>query len=278
MGGYDLHTHSDLSDGLTPIEQNVAEAIAIGLEGLGVTDHDTTEHFDRALAAADGTGLEIVCGTEFSAELRGTSVHVLGYWIDPGNRPLLVELDRLRNERERRAEQIVAKFNDDCGIPITFERVRELAAGSPIARPHIARAVVEIGAAADVDEVFETWLADDGPAYVPKYAVDPVTAVKLLVDAGGVAVVAHPGLYGARTGDALDDETIEAMAAAGMAGVEADHPEHTDEHRDQFRKLADALDLVVTAGSDYHGGARDHVLGEATTRRESFEELRSHLA
>jgi hypothetical protein len=277
MGGYDLHTHSDLSDGLTPIEQNVADAVEIGLEGLGVTDHDTTEHFDRALAAAEGTGLEIICGTEFSAELRGTSVHVLGYWIDPANEPLQTELDRLRNERERRAEEIVGKFNDDCGIPISMDRVRELAGESPIARPHIARAVVEIGAAADVDEVFETWLADDGPAYVPKYAVDPVAAVEMLVGAGGVAVVAHPGLYGARTGDALDNETIEAMAAAGMAGIEADHPEHTDEHRERFRRLAHALGLVVTAGSDYHGGARDHTLGEATTSRETVESLRARL-
>jgi hypothetical protein len=274
MGGWDLHTHSDLSDGLTTIEQNVAEALAVGLEGLGVTDHDTTAPFDRALAAADGTGLEIICGTEFSAELRGASVHVLGYWINPTDVPLQDELDRLRNERERRAEEIVRRFNDDCDIPITMERVRELAGESPIARPHIARAVVETGAAADVTEVFDTWLADDGPAYVPKYAVDPVTAVGLLTGAGGVVVVAHPGLYGSRTGDALDDEVIEAMAAAGMAGIEADHPEHTDEHRARFRALADALGLVVTAGSDYHGGARDRTLGEVTTSRAAVDALR----
>lgn len=277
MPGFDMHTHSDLSDGLTSIEQNVSDAVAVGLEGLGVTDHDTTAPFDRALAAADGTGLEIICGTELSAELRGTSVHVLGYWIDAANQPLQDELDRLRNERERRAAEIVRKFNDDCGIPITMERVRELAGESPIARPHIARAVVETGAAADVDEVFETWLADDGPAYVPKYAVDPVKAVELLTGAGGVAVVAHPGLYGSRTGDALDGETIEAMAAAGMAGIEADHPEHTDEHRERFRRLAGSLGLVVTAGSDYHGGARDHTLGEATTARDAVEALRARL-
>ena len=274
MGGWDLHTHSDLSDGVTPIEQNVADAIAVGLDGLGVTDHDTTAPFDRAIAAADGTGLEIICGTEFSAELRGTSVHVLGYWIDPANAPLQEELDRLFNERERRAVEIVRKFNEDCDIPVSIERVRELAGESPIARPHIARAVVETGAASEISEVFDTWLADDGPAYVPKYAVDPVRAVELLIGAGGVAVVAHPGLYGARTGDALDEATIEAMAAAGMAGIEADHPEHTDEHREQFRRLAAGLDLVVTAGSDYHGGARDRSLGEVTTSRAAVEALR----
>ena len=109
---------------------------------------------------------------------------------------------------------------------------------------------------------------------MPKYAVDPVRAVELLTGAGGVAVVAHPGLFGARTGDALDAATIEAMAAAGMAGIEADHPEHTDEHREHFRQLAAGLGLVVTAGSDYHGGARDRSLGEVTTDRAAVEALR----
>lgn len=274
MPGFDLHTHSDLSDGLTAIEDNVAAAIAAGLDGLGITDHDTTAPFDRAREAAAGTGLEIVLGTEFSAELEGSSVHVLGYWIDPSNQPLQDEMDRLRNERVRRAEEIVRKFNDDCDIPVSLARVFELAGESPVARPHIARAVVETGAVDDVQEVFDTWLADDGPAYVPKYAVDPVAAVELLVGAGGVAVVAHPGLFGARSGEALDDAVIEQMAAAGMAGIEADHPEHTDEHRSRFRSLASALGLVVTAGSDYHGGARDHVLGEVTTERAAVESLR----
>lgn len=284
MAGYDLHTHTVLSDGTTTPEANVAAAIALGLDGLGVTDHDTTEPFERAIAAAAGTDLEIVPGTEFSAELDGSSVHVLGYWIDPANEPLAREMDRIRNERERRAEQIVGKFNG-LGIAVTFARVQEIAAGAPIGRPHIAKAVIETGAASEMQEVFDTWLHDGGPAYVPKYAVDPVQAVQLLVGAGGVAVLAHPGLYQAarspdgaarhgRSDQGITDDTIEAMHAAGMAGIEADHPDHDGSTRDRYRRIAVGLNLLVTAGSDYHGERKDLELGQATTSRAVLERLR----
>lgn len=279
MGGYDLHTHTDLSDGTTTIEQNVLAAIALGLEGLGVTDHDTVEPFERAMAAADGTDLEIVPGVEFSAEHEGSSVHVLGYWVSPDDEPLRDEMDRLRNERHRRAQEIVAKFIA-LGIEVDFARVEELAGGAPIGRPHIAKAVVETGAVATTQEVFDEWLADGGPAYVQKYAVGPVRAVELIRGAGGVAVVAHPGLYAASRapGDgpvSLDAGVLEAMVAAGMAGIEADHPHHTDDQRRYFRDFARRHDLVLTAGSDFHGEAKDVRLGEATTPRAAIEILRS---
>lgn len=279
MPGYDLHTHTDLSDGTTTPEDNVRDALELGLEGLGVTDHDTTAPIARAHAAAGGSGLEIVGGTEFSAELAGRSVHVLGYWIDPDDQPLQAEMDRLRNEREHRAEAIVARFGD-LGVQVTMTRVRELAGTAPIGRPHIAAAVVETGAAATIREVFDTWLADGGPAYVPKHAVDPTTAVRLLVAAGGVAVLAHPGLYGAREAGQVDEpgiaETaVEEMAAAGMAGIEADHPDHPELQRRRYRDLARALDLEVTAGSDYHGERKTNRLGSATTSRAVVERLRA---
>lgn len=273
MAGYDLHTHTVMSDGTTTPEDNVRLALEAGLEGLGVTDHDTTAPWERAFAAADGTGLEIVPGVEFSAELDGSSVHVLGYWVDPGFEPLQREMDRLRNERSRRAEEIVAKFNS-LGVEVAFQRVQELAGEAPIGRPHIAKAVVETGAAADLQEVFDTWLADGGPAYVPKYAVDPVTAVELIRDAGGAPVLAHPGLYGP-TDRGLETETIEAMAAVGLAGIEADHPDHDDEQRMLYNGIAETLGLVVTAGSDFHGERKDNRLGEANVPRERVEELRA---
>jgi 3',5'-nucleoside bisphosphate phosphatase len=250
-------------------------AVALGLEGLGVTDHDTLGPYERAALAAEGQPLEVVLGTEFSAELAGSSVHVLGYWIDPAHAPLTDELDRLRNEREHRARAIVARFHD-LGVEVSLDRVAELAGGAPIGRPHIAQAVVETGAASDLREVFDTWLADGGPAYVEKHAIEPVRAVELLVASGGVAVLAHPGLFGARDGlTGIDDEVVEAMAGAGLAGIEADHPDHTDEHRRRYRDLARALRLEVTAGSDYHGGAKANRLGAAVTARAVVERLRS---
>lgn len=277
MAGYDLHTHTVMSDGTTTVEHNVEMAVAIGLEGLGVTDHDTTEPFERAVAAADGTGLEIVPGVEFSAEHDESSVHVLGYWVDPDDVTLQVEMDRLRNERFRRAEQIVGKFRA-LGIEVAFARVQALAGEAPIGRPHIARAVVETGAVSDLQEVFDRYLADGGPAYVPKYAVSPVRAVELIRGAGGAAVVAHPGLYSARLRAdgtrGIEDAVIEAMVGAGMAGIEADHPSHTPEERRRFHDLATALGCLVTGGSDFHGEAKDLRLGEVTTPREVVERIR----
>lgn len=274
MSGYDLHTHSTYSDGATSIEANVAAAATLGLAGIGITDHDTTEPFEDARVAADAVGIEAVLGTEFSAEEQGMSVHVLGFWIDPGYQPLATELDRLRHERRHRAQRIVERFHA-LDIPISFERVLALAGDAPIGRPHLAAAVVELGAARSIPEVFERYLADGGPAYVPKHAVSPERAVELLVASGGVAVVAHPGLYGDRSGTrGLPSEVIERMREVGLAGIEADHPDHSPAHRSYYRELAIALDLVVTAGSDHHGrGPHDHV-GRATTSTEVVEQLR----
>ncbi len=274
MPGWDLHTHSTESDGTTSVEDNVARAIELGLEGMAVTDHDTMAGVARAEAAARSTGLTIVPGTEFSAELDGVSVHVMGYWTDPQDHDLADEMDRLRNERRRRAQEIVAKFND-LGIEVAFARVEELAGNAPIGRPHIAAAVVEVGAAESTREVFDRFLADGGPANVPKHAVHPVRAVELLRAAGGVAVLAHPGLFGSRTGDTMPDEVVEAMAAAGMVGIEADHPDHTDAQRRHYRDMATRLDLVVTAGSDYHGSAKEQDLAAATVDADVVAALRS---
>ncbi|MFW5933343.1 MAG: PHP domain-containing protein [Actinomycetota bacterium] len=276
MAGFDLHTHTTFSDGTTSPEENVADALELGLEGLGVTDHDTTDGFERARAAADGTGLELVLGTEFSAELGGLSVHVLGYWIDPGHAPLARELARLRDERSDRAARMVDRLNQ-LGVPVRYERVAQLAGDAPIGRPHLAQAVVEVGAAADIREVFDRYLADGGPAYVEKHAVTPTRAIELLVAACGVAVLAHPGLYGEH-GEGLEATEIERMAAAGLAGIEADHPDHTEVQRAGYRDLARGLGLEVTGGSDYHGESKANRLGSVTTSREVVERLRGWVA
>jgi 3',5'-nucleoside bisphosphate phosphatase len=278
VSGYDLHTHTVCSDGTTTPEDNVALALELGLEGLGVTDHDTAAPYEHALRAADGTDLELVLGVEFSAERDHRSVHVLGYWIDPGFAPLHDELDRLRHERTHRAGRIVDRLHA-LGVDVSLERVLELAAGAPVGRPHIAAAVVEAGGAATLDEVFDRYLADGRPASVEKHAVPPVQAVELLVASGGVAVLAHPGLDGPRDGrGGIEPELIEAMAAAGLAGIEADHPDHGDEQRRRYRDLARGLRLEVTGGSDYHGDAKSNRLGCVTTPRAVVERLRAWQA
>ena len=200
-GRFDLHTHSVRSDGHHTPREVVELAHGAGLDGVALTDHDTGDGLTEALQAGDELGLEVIPGTEFSAELGGRSVHVLAYWHDHTETALAAELLRLRDARSDRALRMVENFNA-LGVPISFARVLEIAAGAPVGRPHLAQAVVEVGACADEREVFERYLADGGPADAPKHAVDPVRAVELLRGAGGVVVLAHPALFGARDGGA----------------------------------------------------------------------------
>jgi 3',5'-nucleoside bisphosphate phosphatase len=217
----------------------------------------------------------VIAGTEFSAELGGRSVHVLAYWHDHTAPELATELSRLRDSRSDRARRMVERFNE-LGVPITFERVVELAAGAPIGRPHLAQAVVEVGACSDEREVFDRYLADGGPADAPKHAVDPVRAVELLRGAGGVVVLAHPALFGARDGgEEVPAATLEAMVEAGLAGVEARHPAHDRAAVDRWTALARRFGIEVTAGSDHHGGERPASVGAAVTDRATLERLRS---
>ncbi len=278
----DLHVHSTCSDGLDEPERVVALAAAAGLGGLALADHDTCEGIARAGAAAAAAGIELVPAVELSAELEVVrsgatlteSVHVLGYWIDPEEPGLLAEMARLRSARGDRAGRIIAALAD-LGVPVDHARVRELAGDAPVGRPHVARAMVEAGHVADEREAFDRYLADGGPAHVPKHAVDPVAAVGIIRAAGGVAVLAHPSLFGPRDGaEEVPVDLVVRMAEAGLGGIEADHAEHRMSQRTRWRTLAGELGLVVTGGSDHHGRPEDAV-GTAFTVREAVEGLRS---
>jgi 3',5'-nucleoside bisphosphate phosphatase len=271
MPGYDLHTHSTCSDGTETVEANVARALELGLAGLGITDHDTTDGLASAEAAARGTELEIVPGIEFSAEFEGASLHVLAYWIDPANPELRAELQRLTDTRFRRGEMMVEKLQE-LGYDISFERVRELAGDDLIARPHIAQAMVEAGIVQEEKEAFDRFISDDGIAYVPKHALAPQDALELIGRAGGVCVLAHPGMW--KGNGSVPDELIESMAGGGMVGLEVDHPDHDPEQRAYYGALADRLGLVRTGASDCHGARYDYRLGCETTDAERFAELK----
>lgn len=270
MSGYDLHTHSTCSDGTATVTENVKLAIERDLEGLAITDHDTTEGLDEAFAAAEGTGLEIVPGIEFSAEYQGASLHVLAYWIDPADAELQAELRRLTDSRFRRGEMMVEKLQE-LGYDLSFERVQAIAGGGLIARPHVAKAMVEAGIVQTEKEAFDRFISDDGIANVPKHALEPVRAVGLIAQAGGVCVLAHPGMWKGQ--GSVPDALIEDMAAAGMVGLEVDHPDHDAEQRAYYRALAERLDLVPTGASDCHGARYDFRLGCETTDAERVREL-----
>lgn len=264
---FDLHVHSSRSDGTVAPGGLAALAARAGLAGFALTDHDTVAGWDEAAEACAGLGLEFVPGIELSAEVGVQSVHVLGYWMDGADEDLVAECERLRGERERRARAMLDRL-DALGVAVDFERVRAIAGDAPIGRPHVAAAMVEAGAVTTPDEAFERYLADGGPAYEPKRALDPVAAVALLRAAGGVAVLAHPGCQD------LPETLVERMAAAGLAGVECDHPGHDPAIAAQWFAHAARLNLVPTGASDFHGDRKDAKIGERATSAEMVDNLR----
>jgi hypothetical protein len=271
MSAYDLHTHSTCSDGTNTITQNVELALERGLAGIAITDHDTTDGYDEAVRAAEGTDLDVITGIEFSAEHEGASLHVLAYWVDPAHPGLRDELRRLTDTRFRRGELMVEKLQG-LGYDISFERVREIAGDDLIARPHVAQAMVEAGIVQVEKEAFDRFISDGGIAYVPKHALDPIDALRLIGEAGGVCVLAHPAMWKGQ--GSVPDELIERMAEGGMVGLEVDHPDHDGAARERYRALAGALDLVPTGASDCHGARYGYRMGCDTTSGELVEELR----
>jgi predicted metal-dependent phosphoesterase TrpH len=273
MPRIDLHTHSNRSDGTFEPADVVRLAAERALDVVALTDHDTTDGLAEALATGSVVGVEVVPGVEFSAEFDGNSVHVLCYWMDPQDAALQLELRRLREDRFRRGELMVGKLQD-LGLPVEFQRVRAIAGDATIVRPHIAQAMVEAGVVATEKEAFERYIGDGGPAHVGKHALDPVNAVALIDGASGVCALAHPGMWGDQSSVPL--ELIERMAAAGMRGLEVDHPDHPPEMRERYRTLAGELGLIATGGSDCHGTRYDPVrLGTSLCEPEAFAALRA---
>ncbi|HEU4354808.1 MAG TPA: PHP domain-containing protein [Actinomycetota bacterium] len=273
MPGIDLHTHSNRSDGTFEPAEVIRRAAGLGLEVVALTDHDTTSGLDEAVATGLELGVEVVPGVEFSAEYERTSVHVLCYWPDVGDGELQGELQRLRDDRFRRGERMVEKLQS-LGFDISFERVAQIAGGGNIVRPHVAQAMVEAGIVDTEREAFDSYIADGKPAHVPKHALDPIDAVRLILGAGGICVLAHPGMWGDQT--SVPEELIERMAGAGMQGLEVDHTDHDADKRAHYQRLADRLGVIPTGGSDCHGDRYDPIrLGTSLCRPDSFAELRS---
>jgi predicted metal-dependent phosphoesterase TrpH len=273
MSGIDLHTHTAFSDGTFTPDELMALAKARELDVVAVTDHDTTAGLGQARTAAESNGIEFVPGIEFSATYEGSSIHVLSYWPDPEDPDLAAELRRLHDDRFRRGELMVERLQA-LGYPISFERVREISKGDNIVRPHIAQALVEAGVVETTADAFtEEFIADGGRADVQKHALHPLEALAVITQAGGVCVLAHPGMWGSQ--GSVPQALIEEMAAAGMAGLEVDHPDHDEQARAHYRGVAKALGLVVTGSSDCHGTRYDPVrLGSVTTDPEQFAELK----
>jgi predicted metal-dependent phosphoesterase TrpH len=269
----DLHAHSTASDGtLTPTELVRAAADA-GLDVLAVTDHDTTAGWAEAVAALP-PGLTLVRGAELSCRWSGGAgapvpLHLLAYLFDPDEPELAAELARVRASRLTRGERIVALLRAD-GIPVDWAEIVAGAAGGTVGRPHIAQALIRAGLVATTAEAFTPrWL---GERYrLPKDDIDVFRAVALVRAAGGVPVFAHP--RATRRGRTVPDSLIVELASAGLAGLEADHEDHSPAERAHVRALADELGLLVTGSSDFHGTHKSVRLGAYTTAPEVYAAL-----
>lgn len=305
----DLHAHSSFSDGTDTPAELVAAAVAAGLDVVALTDHDTTAGWQSALAAAL-SGLRLVPGAEVSctvpasgargavgaraAEAAGTgavataadagrlavgaapiTVHLLAYRFDPMAPALVAEQTRLRAERRDRLRQMVARMAAD-GLPVDEESVFDgLPDDAPAGRPHLARALVRAGVVGSVGEAFDRHLRDGGPYHIRRADTPVLDAVRMIADAGGVTVLAHA--LATRRGAVVSDATIAELAAAGLSGLEVDHPEHDHDARARLRLLAAELGLVATGGSDYHGANKSVRLGQETTSPEAFEDLMTRV-
>jgi len=265
----DLHTHSTASDGTTSPADLVREAAAAGLTVLALTDHDTTAGWDEA-AAALPAGVGLVRGAELSCTRDGISLHLLAYLFDPADAPLAGRVAEVRDSRERRAERMVELLSEG-GHDVSWEDVSRHAAGT-VGRPHVARALIDAGLVGSIEEAFSPeWIGTRGRYWAPKLELDALETIQLVKAAGGVSVFAHPAA--SSRGRVVDDSVVEQMAAAGLDGIEVDHPDHPAATRAQVRDLARGLGLLATGSSDFHGTHKDTRLGDNTTSREVFEEL-----
>lgn len=267
----DLHTHSSASDGTQPPREVIRSAAQAGLDVVALTDHDTTSGWEEAAGAAREQGVAFVPGTEVSCQTDdGISVHLLSYLQDPQDRALGEVMQRARRSRRTRAQRMVELISQDH--PITWDDVLEQVVGdATVGRPHIADALVAAGIAPNRSEAFATVLHPRSGYYVAHYAPDPVTAVRLVRQAGGVPVMAHP-LAGVR-GRTVGQEVFDAMIEAGLAGLEIAHRDNPPEARARLSQMAAEHDLIVTGSSDYHGAGKPNELGENLTSEQSLRRI-----
>jgi predicted metal-dependent phosphoesterase TrpH len=267
----DLHLHTRCSDGTFSPEELVLHAQQSGLACIALTDHDTVEGCAAAAAACAAVKMEFIPGAELTAEHEDTEVHILGYFLDTQNETLLTEIAKFQVVRQGRIHEMVARINE-LNVPLKVEDVFALANCKSPGRPHVARAMVKAGLVANLDEAFERFLKKNRPAWVPKKKVSALESVGLIHQAGGLAVMAHPGLN--RT-----DEIIPDLVDAGLDGIECFHTKHSPATSERYLEIAEKFHLLVTGGSDCHGFSKNRpLIGTVKLPYEYVERLKAKVA
>ncbi|MEB3101253.1 PHP domain-containing protein [Ferviditalea candida] len=245
----DLHTHTTASDGTNEPSGNIRLAKEAGLGAVAITDHDTVAGIPEALEAGRKLGVTVVPGVEISTVANGQDIHILGYYMNIEDSAFLQRLEELRRTRDRRNALIIDRLSE-LGMSVSLQEVIDAAnkngAGETIGRPHIAAVLIAKGYVRTMREAFDRYLGKSGKAYANPPRIHPAEAVGWIHEAGGTAVVAHPGLYG-------DDLLIGQLIEQGIDGIEAFHSDHAPEDELRYSELCRRHRLLITAGSDFHG-------------------------
>jgi len=248
----DLHTHSNCSDGLLSPAALVELAVSRGVRIMALTDHDSTEGLPEAIQAASHyPDFTLIPGVELSTDVPGSEVHVLGYFLDPKDGHLQEELAHLRSLRRDRGRHMVEKLRD-LGLDISWERVRAIADGGAVGRPHVAQALLEKGYIGSTQEAFERYIGRNGPAYVERTKMTPAEAVAFLHHQRALPVLAHP-----REMENLED-LLPTLQEAGLAGMEIYYQDYDEASIERLLTIARRHGLLPTGGSDYHGLGGEH--------------------
>ena len=266
----DLHLHTRFSDGTYSPEELAAAARRKGLCAIALTDHDTVEGCAPTAEACGREGIEFIPGSELTAQWNDHEIHVLAYFLDTHNPALLAELGKFQTVRQDRIREMVARINQ-LGIPLLVDDVFSLASCRSPGRPHVARALMEGEFCGSLDEAFERFLKKGRPAWVPKFKMSAPEAIALIHQAGGLAVMAHPGLTRA-------DELIPPLAEMGLDGLECYHTKHSSGVAAQYAALAVRLQLLITGGSDCHGTTKGKpLIGTVKLPYEHVERLKTRV-
>ena len=266
----DLHLHTFFSDGTFSPEELAGHGSRLGFAAMALTDHDSVEGCARMTVACAAAGIEFIPGTELTAEIDDTELHLLGYFLDTQNEKLLTEIAKFQIVRQNRIHEMVAAINK-LGVPLEAETVFVLANCKSPGRPHVARALVKAGLVANLDEAFERFLKKGRPAWVPKAKMSALEGIELIHQAGGLAVMAHPGLN--RT-----DEIIPALVDGGMDGIECFHTKHSTATSERYLEIAEKYNLLVTGGSDCHGFSKNKpLIGTVKLPYEYVAKLKSRV-
>jgi hypothetical protein len=253
----DLHTHTTASDGSLTPEELVRLAKQQGVSTLAVTDHDTIAGLPQAMAEGEQVGVDVIPGIEISCLYGETELHILGYFINPDDPRLGPALAQYRASREDRNPRIVQRLQE-LGCALTYAEIKTAAGTATVGRPHIAQALVRRGYVNSVSEAFDRYLADDAPAYIPRFLPSPAEAIGLIRQIGGIPVLAHP-VYTSRLKEPFE-QVCETLKGLGLLGIEAIYSSHNRRQTDRYRSISSNQGLLVTGGSDFHGEAKPNLL------------------